>query len=525
MLAGMRNTVNQGFTTLIFGAIIVVFALNFGPGSVTQCSGRVPVAAYVGNRAIPEADFLKQYSYRFGMMSQFRPNYSVDDAKRENLKVTVLDEMIGNEILAQEAERRGLTVGREEIKEYIKKIQAFQTDGKFDKEKYQTYARQAYLSAAKFEEEIARGLLTEKMRKLLEDLSSVSATEVREQWENQNNRVDLEVVKVDPAFFKKDVKITDEDLKKVVASDKKALEEYFTKNAARYNEPRRVRARHILRKVSDTAPEADVQKVRAKIEEAKARLDKGEDFATVAKELSEDGSAASGGDLGLQGPGVWVKPFEDEANRLKAGETGGIIRSRFGFHIIKVEEVQEARTRKLEDVQDEVARLVLEERGLKELAKAEAQRILDAAKGGKALSVQFPAPAEGAPPGDPLAPKVESTGFFNKGSKYIPKLGLAGEIADAAFKKDGPGLLDTPLEVNGRVYVVSVREREKADPSKFEEDKGEVEERLRSMTRMSLVRDFIKQRRTEYDARKDVRVTPEVLSYEAAAPSSQDNDF
>lgn len=523
MFEDMRKPVNQGLTTLIFGAIILVFALNFGPGSATQCSTRSPVAAYVGTRAIAESDFVKSYGQRFQMMSMYRPNYSVEDAKRENLKAQVLDEMIGNELLAQEGERRGLVVSPEEIREYVKKIPSFQKDGKFDKETYMTFTRQAYLSPTKFEEVLARELQTDKMRKLLGDLTSVSPAEIREQWENQNNRVDLEVVKFDPAFFRKDVKVSDDDVKKAIAEDKKSLEEYYAKHTSRYNEPRKVRARHILIKVANNAPAADEQKARARLEAAKARLDKGEDFAVVAKEVSEDGSAANGGDLGLQGPGVWVKPFEEEANRLKAGQTGNIIRSQFGFHIIKVEEVQDARTRKLEDVQNEVAKLVLEEKQMKERARAEAEKTLAAAKTGKALDVQFPAPAEGAAPSDPLAPKLEATGFFNKGSKYIPKLGLAGDIADASFAQDTPGLLGKVFEVGGRFYVASIKEREKADPTKFETEKAEVEERAVQMAKMSVVRDFIKQRRQEYDLSKDIRVTPEVLSYDAVAARPQDD--
>ena len=62
MLAGLRNGITQGLTTLIFGAIIVVFALNFGPGSVSQCGGALPVAATVNGRPISEADFTKEYS-------------------------------------------------------------------------------------------------------------------------------------------------------------------------------------------------------------------------------------------------------------------------------------------------------------------------------------------------------------------------------------------------------------------------------------------------------------------------------
>ncbi|MEW5853087.1 MAG: SurA N-terminal domain-containing protein [Myxococcota bacterium] len=518
MLEGMRNTANQGLTILVFGAIIVVFALNFGPGSVSQCGGRTPRAATVNGRVISEAEFTRQYAATFANMAQFRPGYTVEQAKAEGLKSTVLEQMIGEELLAQEAEARGLVVTPEELREEIKKIPFFQTDGKFDRQKYSQYARFQNLSEAKFEEDYSRTLLSRKMRQALEDLAVVSPAEVKEQWESRNNRADIEFVKVDPAFYREELKADPAAIQKLIAEDQKALEEYFNKHASRYNEPRRVRARHILAKVPENAPDADVQKAKEKIEAAKKRVDGGEDFAKVAREVSEDGSAANGGDLGLQGPGVWVKPFEDEANRLKPGEVGNVIRSRFGFHVIKVEEVKEATKRELKDVQEEVAKLVWEERATKQSARAFADKLLADAKAGKTLTELLPAPAEGQT-ADPLAPKAEATGWFNKGTKYIPRLGVAPDVVNAVFAAEKPGMLDKVFEVNDRFYVVNVKEREKPDEAKFEEERASIEDGLKMQKRNRVVQDFIKERRNDTRSAKVV-IEPEVIRYDVAQSSS-----
>jgi peptidyl-prolyl cis-trans isomerase D len=524
MLSGLRQTANQGLTIVIFGTIIVVFALNFGPGSVAECGGKIPVAATVNGRRISEAEFARRYAAVFANMAQYRPGYTVDQAKAENLKSKVLEEMVGEELLAQEAERRGLAVSAEELRDEIKKIPAFQTDGKFDRQKYSQYARYSNLSEAKFEEDFSRQLLTQKMRRALEDLASVSPAEVREQWENRNNRADLEYVKVDPAFFRKQAsaKATPDAVKALLTADKKAVEDYYAANSTRFSEPRRVRARHILAKVAEGAPEAEVQKAREKIEAAKKRVDGGEDFAKVAKEVSEDSSAPSGGDLGMQGPGAWVKPFEDAVNLLRVGDVSPVVRTRFGFHVIKAEEVKEASKKELVEVEEEIAKTLLEDKVVKAEAQAVVDKVLVGAREGKALEDVLPKPAEGVA-ADPLAPKAEVTGWFSKGTKYVPRLGVAPEIVTAAFATDKPGLLDQVFTVSDRLHVVKVRERELPDPAKFEEEKTSIEEQMVGMKRSRVVADFIKERRTERTAARSIQINPDVVSYDVSSQASAPN--
>lgn len=514
MLAGLRKTANQGLTIIIFGAIILVFALNFGPGSISQCGGRIPVAATVNGRIVSEAEFARRYATVFANITQYRPDYTAEKARAENLKRQVLDAMIGDELLAQEAERKGLVISAEELREEIKRIPYFQTDGKFDRQKYAQFAKYQNLSEAKFEEDFSRQLLAQKMRNILEDLTTVSPAEVRDAFESKNNRADIEFVRVDPVHFKKDFQPTAEAVQAVLKDEMKAVEEYYNKHATLYNEPRRVHARHVLVKVSENAAEADVKKARDKIEGAKKRIDAGEDFATVAKEMSEDSTAVNGGDLGLQGPGVWVKPFEDEANRLKAGEVGNIIRTRFGFHIIKVEEVKDASKKELKDVQEQIGKALLAERAMKTAAQEYAQKLLAQAKEGKSLEELVPKPADPTT-ADPLAPKAETTGWFNKGARYVPRLGAAKEVVDAVFATDKPGLLEQVFESGERLYVVRVREREVPDAARFDAARHELSESLAMQKRSRTVADFIKELR---ETRKEGIITnSDVVSYDSTS--------
>ena len=111
---------------------------------------------------------------------------------------------------------------------------------------------------------------------------------------------------------------------------------FYEANKEKMKHPEQVRASHILRLVKKDASQADKDTAKAKINEALARAKKGEDFAALAKELSEDGSKEKGGDLGFFGKGQMVPPFDTVAWGLKPGEISGVVETQFGYHVIKV---------------------------------------------------------------------------------------------------------------------------------------------------------------------------------------------
>jgi peptidyl-prolyl cis-trans isomerase C len=129
-----------------------------------------------------------------------------------------------------------------------------------------------------------------------------------------------------------------------VAISDAAVHEFYVDNPVRFQLPEAVKARHILLKLAQGADEESRGAVQAQAQEILQRLLAGEDFAAVAKETSEDSSAAQGGDLGYFPRGKMVKPFEDAVFALQPGEMSGIVESPFGLHIIKVDDRQEAQT-------------------------------------------------------------------------------------------------------------------------------------------------------------------------------------
>ena len=125
-----------------------------------------------------------------------------------------------------------------------------------------------------------------------------------------------------------------------VAVDEQQVAAFYEANQAAFALPEQLRARHILRQLRADSSDAERDAARQLLEDIRQRVEAGEDFAALAREHSEDGSAERGGDLGFFGPGMMVKPFEQAAFALSPGEMSGIVETRFGLHLIQLVERQ-----------------------------------------------------------------------------------------------------------------------------------------------------------------------------------------
>jgi len=218
----------------------------------------------------------------------------------------VLDEAIKMELIKQEAARQNLSASPETIEKQIEKIKS----GFPDEETFKK----------RFEES---GL---PMDDLIKEIG-----------------VQLSVQKLLEKEVRSHVKVTD-----------KEVEDFYKENGDRFKSPQSVKAAHILIKAEDPKDEEKLTKGRKKIEEILQKAKKGEDFAELAKKYSEGPSASKGGDLGFFSKGQMVKEFEDAAFALKTGEISDVVKTHFGFHIIKVTDKKEARTKTLKEVESSI---------------------------------------------------------------------------------------------------------------------------------------------------------------------------
>ena len=476
MLDILRANTKSAFTWLIVVGIVVVFAINFGPGSLSKgseggCSGgSAAYAARVNGKTIPASEWDRQYRQLYTLFRQQAGDaFTRELADQLGLPAQAMDQIIDRELVVQEARRRGLTIGKAELTRAVHAIPSFQENGQFSFALYEESARAMYGSAGKFEAALKDDLLYQKMMAAVRATVKVSEAEVRETWEGEADRVSLQFVRVPLAAAEATVKVTADEVKAFAAKEAARVARFHQENPARFDQRKKVRVSHLLAKA---APGGDDAAARKKITEAQARLAKGEDFAKVAQALSDDeGTRATGGDVGFVSEGLFDEAFAKAALSLEKGQVSEPVRSGAGWHLLRAEEVVPAKIVPLEAAKETIARELLVKDRAAALARERAQAALAAAKGGRALAAIKVGASTAAP---------EETGPFGRSSPFIPKVGDApGLLADALAAKVGQALPKVYDTAAGPVVAV-VKLRETPDPKAFEAQREAAETRLRN---------------------------------------------
>ncbi|HSP96220.1 MAG TPA: SurA N-terminal domain-containing protein [Candidatus Dormibacteraeota bacterium] len=375
MLDSMRKGADSFLVKGFYVVIVLVFVF-WGVG--TMRANRMEVAALVNSEVITKHQFDRAYQnlqnvYRnMGQQGAAAPPEAL-------LRSQAIAQLVSNELLIQEAHRLGLEVDEAELRQSIASMPNFQADGHFDKDAYLEVLRQNGLKPTDFEELQRRQLLAAKVEDLVAQGAHISDAEVKERFQFDNERVSLKFVRLPAASFAPQVTLSDQDVlayytenqeryrepervriqmvefrpadfaKQVNPTDDE-IKEYYDANQAQFQKQEEVHARHILFTVKPDASEADKAAARKQAEEVLAKAKGGADFAELAKQYSQDSTAAGGGDLGSFARGVMTPPFEAAAFALEPGQVSDIVETQFGFHIIKLEEKTPARTASLEDV-------------------------------------------------------------------------------------------------------------------------------------------------------------------------------
>jgi peptidyl-prolyl cis-trans isomerase D len=501
MLDVLRSNAKSAFTWLIVIGIVVVFAINFGPGSLSKggCGGAAPpYAARVNGRVVPASDWERQYSQLYNLYRQQAGEaFTRELADQLGLPAQALEQVVDRELVVQDAKRRGVAVTRQELTRTVHGIPAFQENGQFSYALYEESARQIAGSPAKFEAGMKDDLLYQKMMAAVRETVKVSEGEVRSAWESDADRAALAFVTFPVAAAKAEVaKPTDAEAKALADRDAARVQKYYDENRARFDQKRKVRVRHVLARVG---PSGDDAAARKKIEDAAARVKKGEDFAKVAAALSDDeNTKANGGELGFVAEGLFDPAFASAALALEAGQVSEPVKSASGWHLVQAEEVVPARQVSLEAARLDIAREVLVQDRARKLAEDRARAALEAARGGKALADVFPsaeaAKKSGRKPaalgGQPVA--AEETGAFTRAAAAVPKLGQAPELLAAAFAAKKGEVLPRVFETPAGPVVAAVTLRETPAPEAFEAQRVALEARLRNRKEAEVVGAWLK---------------------------------
>ena len=352
-------------------------------------------------------------------------------------------------ILLDEAKKYEITVSDEEVAKRITQI--FQRGGRFDRNFYMDVLQRNRISPQMYEQTTRDSLKIERLRDIILEGVKLTDMELINSYKRENDRLTLEYVMFESKDFQDKITPSDTEIQEYFETNKdnyrKPAEvnanyievaiadqmpsvnvtdndgkEYFEDNQDEFKQEHKVKARHILFKMPENADESVIESVQTRANEVLEKAKAGEDFAELAKTYSEGPSAPQGGDLGLFGKGAMVPPFEEAAFSLKTGEIyDGLVKTRFGYHIIKVEEVQEESIPDFNDIKEEVMEKLKISR-----ADAYARELIEECyykSDDREAMVKF---------AEDLGLEIKETGFFSN-PYNIPNIGNSPDFHKQAF--------------------------------------------------------------------------------------------
>ena len=382
MLDAMRKNAQSWGIKLVFGLIILVFVF-WGVGSFQ--GERSAVLATVGGVNIMIDDFQRAYNRQVDQIRQENPDLTSEDLTRMNIKQQVLNEMVLSQLLLNEAQRLGIVVAPEELRSEIRRVPAFQNEQeRFDPGLYQAILRANDLTPGQFEAQVHHDLLLQKMEKMVRMPVRVGEEEARDFFYISRERRSIDYVFYDWKDFQDAVEPAEEQIQSYYEENQdrfaippkmrmeyllfspetlsgqynateEEIEDYYQANTDRFSHEEQVKARHIILQLDQNAPEDTVESARERLVEARDSIIQGAEFAELAREISDGPSAPQGGDLGWFGRGAMVEPFEEAAFGLEPGQISEPVRTRFGWHLIKVEDHRAAGVKPLEEVRETIA--------------------------------------------------------------------------------------------------------------------------------------------------------------------------
>jgi peptidyl-prolyl cis-trans isomerase D len=369
---------------ILFGVIIGMLALSMllylvpqGPSS-TESAG--DVVARIGDQTVTLADINNR-------LNEIRQSNNIPRQLEGFYAQQLLKQLVFQKEMEYEAKRLGISVSDKERADRIRQIlpTAYNGDTFIGIDAYANQVQQRFqMSVPAFEELIRSSLVEEKFRKLLTDGVSVSPAEIQEEFRFENEKIKLDYVFIKPEDLAEKITPDETEIKAYYEQNKSKyqipekrvvryalldlgqirqnttatddeLKVLYLQNIQQYEVPNRVHAEHILfTTVGKT--DAEVAEIKKKAEDVNAQAKKkGANFEDLAKKYSEDpGSKAKGGDLGWIVQGQTVPEFEKAAFGLPKGEVSDLIKTQYGFHIIKVLDKETAHTKPFEEVKDSI---------------------------------------------------------------------------------------------------------------------------------------------------------------------------
>lgn len=509
--------------------VVVAFVFLYIPDFLRdpQAAGANDVVASVEGRDITVSRFRRVYQQQMqAYRSAYGANMDEKLLKQLGIDQRIVQQLVEEEAALAEAKRIGISASDVEVRERILALPAFQENGQFiGDQRYRQLLQMQNppMRPADFEDQVRRSITVEKLTGALTDWITVGDAELDTEFRRRNEKVKLAVINFPADKFRDAAAATDAEvaahfeqhkdqyklpekrkvryalvdaqaMRERVQIQPRDVQRFYEENQQQYSTPEQVRASHILLK-TEGKDEAVVQK---QAEDLLAKLKAGADFAALANKFSEDeANNKKGGDLDFFGKGQMAPEFEKAAFATEPGQISDVVKTQFGFHIIKTTEKRAPQTRSLDEV-----RAQIEDQLKWQRAQDEAQRIADDVAG------KLKAPSDLDTVGKPRGLTVGESGFFAR-DEPIAGIGMAPAVAERAFELEENAVSDAIRTPQGFAFI-AVTGAQAAKVPTLDEVKARVRE------------DVLKQKAVDAARQKAASLAAQLKSgdFDAAAKSA-----
>jgi peptidyl-prolyl cis-trans isomerase D len=514
-MAVASNDRRQLFSRILLGAVVLVLAggmlLYLVPSMPGTGEASADTVATVGDETVSMAEVRQQ-------LAEIQQRNPVPKALESLYARQILNQLIFEKEIEYEAKRLGIRVSDQERADRIRRFlpTVYNGDTFVGMDRYSAEVQARFqMTVPVFEELIRRGLLQEKFRKLVTDGISVGPAELQDEFRYRNEKVKLDYVLIKPEDLEAKITPDEAEIKATYEKNKSKyqvpekrtvryalldvnqirqntqisddqLKAQYQQDIQQYQVPNRVHVQHILL-MTVGKTDAEVEEIRQKADDVLKQAKKGTKFEDLAKKYSEDpGTKDKGGDLGWITQGQTVPEFEHTAFTLPKGSISDLVKTQYGFHIIKVLDKETAHTKPFDEVKDSIRAPLLLAHADKQASDA-ADKLSAAIRQSNKVSL------------DDLAKQFHlSVGETRPVSATDPilELGNSKEVKDAVFSQR-PGDLSLPIHSDRGYLIVSVKDVLPTHPGTLEE----VRDRVISDLKLQKAAELARQKAEEFQKR------------------------
>ncbi|MBT3923037.1 MAG: hypothetical protein HOF21_10730 [Nitrospina sp.] len=500
MLSTIREHADSWMIKAILWLIILAFIgtifYSWGMGGSSGTGGGA-IATVEGEKI-----YQQEYERTFNNLvdfyrQQFRNQFSDDMIKKLDLKTQALEALIQKKLLLMAAQEQNLKVSDAELISHIKELPVFQKDNKFNDKTYRDYLQFQRITPGEFEDNQRQALLLDKLEKLFRTNTKVLPSEIREAFNNTEDKAKIDYVRFNNDHFQVEKSFTDQELNDFFKANDKLFEippqiqveyvkvepkiyleqiepreediqDYYQSKIADFRVKKTYRASHILIHTKqseiegDSSPEEKQKQAEAKAKvlatELRGKIMAGADFGETAKKHSDDpGSGQQGGSLGEFPKGTMVSAFEKALDKLEVNEISKPVLTPFGYHIIKLEGREEEKIKPLEAVREEVIQSLKEIKARQRVRRTAKHIHQEAEKSSDLKSAA-----------DKNQIQTSTTRFFSRENHTLPEIGSQPQFFTTAFSLEENKIsqtVNTPeasfiLKVTGKkeAYIPELKE-------------------------------------------------------------------